>query len=1470
MLSIKPRLASLYKKKCSDIKDFKVTKKFEYFVFFAFFISLLSSQAYLPAILKSDLLKIKTVLADGTPVQVSAGNGHACIVKSDGTVWCWGANYYGQLGDSTDETRHTPIQVVGVGGIGFLTDIVAVNAGWQHTCGLKNDGTVYCWGDNADGELGNNDYTDSYVPVQVLGVGGTGFLNDIKAIGAGYNDSCALTNSGLMYCWGDNADGQLGDNSTTGSPVPVQVVGAGGAGFLNDISKIELGLGHACAVKNDGTAYCWGDSYTPLGDGTSNSSQVPVQVVGVGGVGFLSNIADITTDDGFSCALTNDGYVYCWGDNGDGQLGDGNGGTYGDESLTPVQVLGVGGVGLLSNIQHISNGTMHACALDSGGNVYCWGWKEETGTNDGSWDPQTTPIQTHGLEDVGFLSDIFTFAAGDYFTVAIDTAGTVYSWGENYEGDLGDWTEVDRYVPVKVVSSASSAGYLDNVVGVGTADDGSCIIKDDGTVWCWGNGEPVPVQLRGPGGVGFFEDAVSISKSAMGNHFCVVKSDGTVWCWGSNSDGQLGDGTTTSSYDYPIQVVGEGGVGYLTDVKMVSGAYFGTCALKNDGTVWCWGYNGGGALGNNSTTDVYTPVQVHGVNDVGFLTDIKYISTGGYHGCAIKTDDSLYCWGSNSSGQLGDNTTLNKLTPIQVLGAGGIGNLTDVRSVAMGWLHTCASKNDGTAYCWGRNYAGQVGNGVIGGFGSHVDAPSQVIGVGGVGYLTGVDTVAASRDGSYAKMLDDTAFYWGGTPTQRSGVEDEQYLVNVADIAGGYSHLVSLLNDGTVYCTGWGSGNGWDSDSLVWSGINACYFNAYGDPICSSGPSPSQSAANSVISGSETGNLVTITVTIHDTDDNPYTSGGDTVTVLITGANPSTPSVIDNSDGTYTVTYTSTSDGTDIVTATLNGVAIGNDTDGVSDGVYHLNVTAPFSPTPTTTKPKSSPLTPFQPVDENIADETTPTTSTTTTTTREETAEKSNSSSESDSDNNNHDGFFKTIKSYVVAFLSTSSDAIAKVNYKITSYFTSSKGLGNFLGMVPPALARVFPWLLFALLIYLIRRLIKQTKEEGKNAQEMIKLIDLEKAIGVQKENFVRLSSHYLRTPLTIISTGIDLMFTLDKVEKEKQTDLSNALKDLNTKVEEIFSDISSNRYLNEITIPDIKEEKIKIYASPYLWLPIILIGGISLLTNYLFINIAKIDLYTINLMTEVAAFLVLAQLFFSNFRKRQTQRIKNQKYEKELKLQKVIDDARNTFMEQVARDVNAKMIPLETVLPSVGQTEHKTEIYKGLSDLKQMIYKFTLISSIKSEGALIKPREIDLYRTVNDYIKARQEDIKAKGIKVKLSKSDTIIITDKDKFLFIIFSIIDNAIKFSKDKGSIIINWETVDNRTTITVEDDGIGMTEEAKDLLFKPFVRGTSTLRFDYEGMGTNLYIAKQIANYLNGDISLESEIDKGTKVSVVLNK
>ena len=276
-------------------------------------------------------------------IAVTAGAVHAAALKSDGTVWTWGENYHGQLGDNTIEMRNTPVQVVG------LTNVTAISAGRLYTIALKADGTVWAWGNNIWGQLGDGSRRDdipySSIPVQVKG------LSNVIEIAAGYTHAMALKSDGTVWGWGYNGDSNLGDGTSSTRDIPVPITG------LSDVVSLSWGRAQF-ARKSDGTVWTWGfNPYIPTKEKISTPVQVPE----------LSAFSQISVGYWHAIAMKPDGTVWTWGSNESNQLGNG---VTADYALTPVQLPGASGV------SSVAAGAAQSFAVMQDGTVYAWGMND--------------------------------------------------------------------------------------------------------------------------------------------------------------------------------------------------------------------------------------------------------------------------------------------------------------------------------------------------------------------------------------------------------------------------------------------------------------------------------------------------------------------------------------------------------------------------------------------------------------------------------------------------------------------------------------------------------------------------------------------------------------------------------------------------------------------------------------------------------------------------------------------------------------------------------------------------------------------------------------------------------------------------------------------------------------------------------------------------------------------------------------
>jgi alpha-tubulin suppressor-like RCC1 family protein len=324
-------------------------------------------------------------------------------VRTDHTLWCWGANVYGQFGDGTTNERLSPGQVTALG-----DQVASVAIGSDsHICAVMLDHTLRCAGDNTLGALGDGTNSGSTTMVTVAG------LSDVVEVAGGIDFTCARKSDGTIWCWGGNDYGQIGDGSKMmrKNAVQVSALGAGN-------TRVVLGWDHACALKADQTVWCWGrNGYGMLGDGTFMDSSTPVQASGLGSVTTISSGPyDV-------CARKSDGTLWCWGADTDGQLN--NGMTLGTGLPEQISALG-------SNVADSDEGFSSSWALKSDHSVWYWGFDVLTGVT-----------QQPGLQAAALI-------AGDDHECVIDLSGVLMCWGNNFEGQLGDGTKMSRATPFVV------------------------------------------------------------------------------------------------------------------------------------------------------------------------------------------------------------------------------------------------------------------------------------------------------------------------------------------------------------------------------------------------------------------------------------------------------------------------------------------------------------------------------------------------------------------------------------------------------------------------------------------------------------------------------------------------------------------------------------------------------------------------------------------------------------------------------------------------------------------------------------------------------------------------------------------------------------------------------------------------------------------------------------------------------------
>lgn len=528
--------------------------------------------------------------------KMEGGRFHACAIFEGplfDEVWCQGTGTSGQLGDGTLKTSKTFVKVSGLP----ETRIVDIASENTSMCAVTEEKEVYCWG-------------SGYRPGAGAGIQSTALqtnLTNVIAISGTYLSYCALKEDRSVWCWGSGGTGNLGQGNTASSLyTPLQVKNTAGNGFLEDVDSLTVGYGHVCALISE-DVYCWGTSKS-VGVNQVAATTLPRHLP------ELSGIVKIKAGDFYTCALSKLNEFYCWGRNNMLQMSA----TSDKEVILPTKVNFPEGVGEIVDFS-LGTGsnpsTGRVCVVNKKGELYCWG--AATSALFGTVAPliaknfELQPQQN--ISSIQISNSQFCFIEN----------------GKPYLSGFNDYSQIvhDRHIigtPVLLVD--------ETVTNFNCSRYANCFVSDN-KMFCRGLSYTNVHEITALG--------QSVSKAVLASHTsCALMNDKKLYCWGTNSNGQVGNGqTTTVSFNTPYLT--------MTDVESATGGMNFLCALKSDNTVWCWGNNGYGAVGHNKTEDsfVTTPTLVQGLPDLSSAQKLSLVANN--ETVCLKADSDIYCWGND-------------------------------------------------------------------------------------------------------------------------------------------------------------------------------------------------------------------------------------------------------------------------------------------------------------------------------------------------------------------------------------------------------------------------------------------------------------------------------------------------------------------------------------------------------------------------------------------------------------------------------------------------------------------------------------------------------------------------------------------------------------------------------------------------------------------------------------------------------
>ncbi len=418
---------------------------------------------------------------------------------------------------------------------------------------------------------------------------------------------------------------------------------------------------------------------------------------------------------------------------------------------------------------------------------------------------------------------------------------------------------------------------------------------------------------------------------------------------------------------------------------------------------------------------------------------------------------------------------------------------------------------------------------------------------------------------------------------------------------------------------------------------------------------------------------------------------------------------------------------------------------------------------------------------------------------------------------------------------------------------------------IPAEVSRTVPYYIYATLGAAAGILFLQALREMRAANALLVLLKREKSVAEQKDNFIALASHYLRTPLTLMRNGLDTIVALKEAGSKTVEPLRAAIDRLEINIKDILSDIESDEALRHISPPP-ADSKPQSLRSPFFWGPALGSILLTLIANFLLGVVADVDLGMANLLFQLIVMVAIIMVFYTALRNHHIRSRQRKQQQQLITHERAIDSARNEFIQRSTAALQAGLGELYLSRSSINSAASARFFDEGYLRFNSILDKFILLSKIQN-GDMTAIEQLNLRKIVNSILKTYHSEIDDKRLTITNEISPTITVKqNRDLLEFVVRSIIDNAIKFNANGGQIIIKADKSTHQLTIKISDTGIGIPKDKLTQLFKPFSRAGSAVQFNYEGLGFSLFLDKIITDHMGGGIAAASTKDKGTHITV----